>query len=301
MSCVVAALRQMSQARHVGKVVVRSTSAVQEQYVDGAVLVVGGTGTLGSLMVRWLSEQGVRYIPVASRTGKIPSGIAEFLAGGTGSTAASLAAVTVFQCDTSSAADLAAALADQGRGPPLLAVLHAGGVLADATFGNQSLAALRPVMAAKVAALHNVRRLAAGQPVASTVLFSSVAALLGAPGQANYSAANAALDSLAGSMRQRGEAAVSVQWGAWAGAGMAANDAQTAARVERTGMGLLAPAAGLAALAGVLAGLQGSAGGAVPGGGSGAARAVLPSWCAAAIVLCCCHRAVLPCMDCHAM
>jgi hypothetical protein len=39
-----------------------------------------------------------------------------------------------------------------------------------------------------------------------------------------------------------------VQWGAWAGGGMAAADAQTAARVERMGMSLISPAAGLAAL-----------------------------------------------------
>eukprot|EP00775_Hariotina_reticulata_P014515 gene14515-14642_t len=45
-----------------------------------------------------------------------------------------------------------------------------------------------------------------------------------------------------------GVPAVSVQWGAWAGGGMAAGDAQTAARVERMGMRLISPAAGLAAL-----------------------------------------------------
>ena len=55
------------------------------------------------------------------------------------------------------------------------------------------------------------------------VLFSSIAVLLGAPGQANYSAANAALDSMAVSARAAGVVVVSVQWGAWASAGMAAS------------------------------------------------------------------------------
>jgi len=45
---------------------------------------------------------------------------------------------------------------------------------------------------------------------------------------------------------------VSVQWGAWAGAGMAASDPQTAARVARLGMGLISPQQGLAALEGAL-------------------------------------------------
>ena len=45
---------------------------------------------------------------------------------------------------------------------------------------------------------------------------------------------------------------VSVQWGAWAGAGMAAGDAYTSSRVERTGMALLPPQQGLAVLESLL-------------------------------------------------
>ena len=54
------------------------------------------------------------------------------------------------------------------------------------------------------------------------MLFSSIAALLGAPGQTNYCAANAELDAIAVGLQTAGTPVVSVQWGAWAGAGMAA-------------------------------------------------------------------------------
>ncbi len=64
------------------------------------------------------------------------------------------------------------------------------------------------------------------------VLFSSVAALLGSPGQAGYSAANGALDGLAAAWRRSGSPVTSIQWGAWAGAGMA-----RAARGRRHGSG----------------------------------------------------------------
>jgi hypothetical protein len=113
------------------------------------------------------------------------------------------------------------------------------------------------VSAPKNSAAGALQHLLQCQPVSHQVLFSSVASLLGSPGQANYAAANAGLDGLAAQLAACGLPAVSVQWGAWAGGGMAAADAQTAARVERMGMSLISPAAGLAALEGVLGQLGG--------------------------------------------
>jgi NAD(P)-dependent dehydrogenase (short-subunit alcohol dehydrogenase family) len=115
------------------------------------------------------------------------------------------------------------------------------------------------VSAPKISAAGALQHLLQCQPVSHQVLFSSVASLLGSPGQANYAAANAGLDGLAAQLAACGLPAVSVQWGAWAGGGMAAADAQTAARVERMGMSLISPAAGLAALEGVLGQLGGLA------------------------------------------
>ena len=133
----------------------------------------------------------------------------------------------------------------------------AGGVLQDALFPGQSARGFRATAAPKGVAVANCLRAQALQPAAVQVLFSSVSSLLGSPGQANYAAANAVLDAAAAACAQRGSPVLSVQWGAWAGGGMAAQDKQTAARVERTGMALIQPERGLAALSGVL----GAAGG----------------------------------------
>ena len=108
----------------------------------GAVLVLGGAGTLGSLMVRWLAEAGVACIPVASRSGRLTAHLGPMLSAG--ASAAHAAAVTLLSADGGAAGDAAALDACLG-GRPLLGVLHAGGVLADATFANQSAGGVRKV------------------------------------------------------------------------------------------------------------------------------------------------------------
>ncbi len=54
------------------------------------------------------------------------------------------------------------------------------------------------------------------------VLFSAAATLIGSPGQGNYAAANAFMDGLAHHRKAKGLPALSIDWGAWAEAGMAA-------------------------------------------------------------------------------
>ena len=245
-----AALRQMSQARHVGKVVVAVEDPLRQAQGSrlmglgssgGRVVVSGGLGALGQLMAGWLALSGVRHIELLSRSGRSAATAA--------APSADLCQVSCLACDMGSAEDVASLLSS--RSPfqlPISCVLHAGGVLADAMLRNQTLAGLRAVLAPKVSSLERWTASAKLHPSCGHVLFSSVASLLGSPGQVNYSAANSALDTAATALSVAGVPAVSMQWGAWAGGGMAAGDAQTAARVERMGMALLQPQQGLAAL-----------------------------------------------------
>lgn len=145
--------------------------------------------------------------------------------------------VVVRLCDVADPVAVSAMLEDAGRTlPPIRAVYHLAGALADGfTAGLDDAALLAPILP-KVDGAANLDRLTRGLDVERFVLFSSIAGQISPPGQASYAAANAYLDALALRRRADGLPALSVAWGPWAAEGMAARTGQT-----RRGLGLFAP------------------------------------------------------------
>ena len=187
------ALRQISQARHVGKVIITNETASRPtQMQTGSCIITGGLGSLGVLTANMLIEQGQQHLTLVSRTGRLASHAHTFI-----NTLSSSCNAEI----TFAAADLSTAEASSSTvcssGPPLSTLVHASGVLADGTVQSQSVKSVRGVFTAKVSSLQAVEAHSRLQPCQSSLLFSSVAAFLGSAGQANYSAANGALDSLA--------------------------------------------------------------------------------------------------------
>ena len=192
-----AALRQMTQARHVGKVVVRcSPTEHWSRSANGTWIITGGLGSLGSLSSSWLSQHGATDLVLLGRSGKIPTSSKQMtdILRSTGSQA--LVSLSKSDLARHAKAQLSAMMSSASD-KPVQGVLHASGTLADATLQKQTLAGVRSVFAAKVVSMRRLASAIMAQPVAHQMLFSSAAALLGSPGQANYSAANGALDGLA--------------------------------------------------------------------------------------------------------
>jgi acyl carrier protein len=130
---------------------------------------------------------------------------------------------------------------------PLTAVVHAAGVLDDATIDSLTAERIDGVLAAKADAAWYLHELTEHADLAMFVSFSSAAGTLGGPGQGNYAAANAFLDALAAHRRALGLAGSSIAWGLWeedSGMTRGLSEADRS-RVARSGVGTLSSGQGL--------------------------------------------------------
>ncbi|MBW1600456.1 SDR family NAD(P)-dependent oxidoreductase, partial [Streptomyces sp. JJ38] len=233
------AFRFLREGRNVGKVVLTVPAPLDQ---DGTVLITGGTGGLGALFARHLVERhGARRLLLVSRRGTAAEGVAELVA----DLETRGADVRVAACDVGDREQVAELLGSLDR--PLTAVLHSAGLLDDAVIESLTPEQIERVMRPKLDAAWNLHELTAGMDLSAFVLFSSAAAQLGNPGQANYAAANAAVDALAHLRRAAGLPATALAWGLWADStGMTGElDEADLARMRRTGIGALSAELGL--------------------------------------------------------
>ncbi|UKD51740.1 SDR family NAD(P)-dependent oxidoreductase [Amycolatopsis sp. FU40] len=234
------AFRFVSQARHVGKVVLTVPAGLAP---EGTVLITGGTGALGGLVARHVvAAHGIRHLVLTSRRGQDAPGAAELTAELTGLGAE----VTVAACDAADRAALARLLDAIPAEHPLTGVVHTAGVLDDGVIESLTPQRLETVARPKADAALILDELTREHDLRAFVLFSSVAGLLGGTGQGNYAAANAFLDALAQQRRAQGRPAVSVTWGPWSRGMVGDLSEADVARMARGGMFPLSDDDGLA-------------------------------------------------------
>jgi acyl transferase domain-containing protein len=238
------AFRFMSQARHVGKIALvmpRVADAPPIVRTEATYLITGGFGGLGLLLAEWMVNQGATHIVLFGR--RPPHGARAEAVDALRKRGADIHALIG---DVSSTDDVRHALDTIRRTmPPLRGVLHAAGTLDDGAIVQQKWERFDRVLAAKVDGAWNLDQLTRDLELDWFVLFSSLASMLGSPGQANHAAGNAFLDALAEVRRRRGAPALSINWGAWAEVGVAA-ERELIDRLSGMGVGAMSPAEGIA-------------------------------------------------------
>ena len=182
---------------------------------DGAYVVSGGLGGLGLAVTRWLVDRGAGRIVLNGRTA--PS--------------AEQQAVLNAMSDTTEIEFCAGDIATPGTaeelvrcaertGRTLRGVLHAAGITGTGLVAEVTEDDLDRVWAPKVAGALALHEATASRSLDWWVGFSSMATLLGLPGQLAYTTANAYLDALVAWRRAAGLPANAVNWGQWSDVGM---------------------------------------------------------------------------------
>ncbi len=209
--CAAEAYRFVSQARHTGKVVLTLPDG-PGGLGGGTALITGGTGMAGSALARHLVDRyGVAHVMLASRSGELADGVDDLVA----ELRDAGASVSVVGCDVADRDSVAELLAQVPARYPLRGVFYAAGVLDDGLIGSLTPGRVDAVLRAKVDGAWNLHELTKDLELSAFVMFSSMAGIVGAPGQGNYAAANSFLDGLAADRRAHGLAGLSVAWGLW--------------------------------------------------------------------------------------
>ena len=204
------AFATFAAARHIGKIVVDLDDAatrVERGLADGATLdaagtylVTGGARGFGRAVAEWLQARGAGHVVIAARTAP--------------QSGAGLEAVALDVRDADATLELIGRL--QRSDKPLRGIVHAAVVYDDALLPEMSTARVRRVIEPKlqgaVHLTHAVQRV--GAALDFFVTFSSMAQVVGWPGQSNYAAANSALAALAAWQRARGIPGRCINWGA---------------------------------------------------------------------------------------
>ncbi|MEY2833930.1 MAG: hypothetical protein RLZZ574_3189, partial [Cyanobacteriota bacterium] len=220
----------------------------------GSYLITGGLGSLGLKAAQLLADQGAKNLILLGRSQ--PSEHAQQVISNLAQQGVTVKVINVNITDYDALEQIFRAnnLIPRKGEPPfaptssIKGIIHAAGVLNDGLLQNQTWTNFQQVIAPKVTGGWNLHQVTQDLELDFFVLFSSVASLIGSPGQSNYTVANAGLDAIARYRHSQGLPALSINWSAWADSGMAVEQG-----FKVKGLNLIEPDAGLVALKQLLA------------------------------------------------
>jgi phthiocerol/phenolphthiocerol synthesis type-I polyketide synthase D len=181
-----------------------------------AYVVTGGLGGLGLVVARWLVDRGAGRVVLNGRSEpgeEQRKVLAELEA---------RAEIVVVRGDVA-APGVAESLIDAAGRAELRGIVHGAAVIEDSLVFSMTKENLERVWAPKAAGALRMHHASTGCELDWWLGFSSVASLLGSPGQGAYACASAWLDALVTWRRAAGLPAAAINWGPWSEVGVAQN------------------------------------------------------------------------------
>ena len=184
---------------------------------DATYLVTGGLGMLGRSVAKWLIGKGAKHLVLTGRNANPEA--AQKLFSPAEADGASIEVVAATSAATTMYSRLMRTISK--RFPPLSGVVHSAGVLDDGILAQLDWDRFARVFEPKVYGSWLLHEHTKSLELDFFILQSSILSLLGSAGQANYSASNTFLDSLAAHRRAAGLPAMAINWSAWSEGGLA--------------------------------------------------------------------------------
>ncbi|MBP0013905.1 MAG: SDR family NAD(P)-dependent oxidoreductase [Roseofilum sp. SBFL] len=199
-------------------------------------LITEGIGDVGLLVARWMVEKGAKHL-VLLGCGSLDDAnrqkITELERAGV--------SVVLEKADVSDVESMSRVLHKiEQSNRPLTGVIHSAELLSDDVLQHQSESSFKQVMASKVKGAWHLHQLTQNQQLDFFILFSSVASLLGSPGQGNQAVASGFLDGLAHYRRAMGLPGLSIHWGSFAQV-EEVEEPGLEVNLQKQGMGVISP------------------------------------------------------------
>lgn len=229
------AFQYMAGARHIGKIIVTMEGEVQVAppvainfREDGTYLITGGASGFGLSVANWMTSKGCKNLVLMSRSGTKTEEEAAIVKGMEDRGVK----VMIAKADASNPADVSRVMADIKKNmPPLRGVQHAAMVLDDGSIPEIGYERYIKVFKPKAVGCWLLHEATKDMELDHFLLYSSISAIYGNPGQVSYVGANSFLDNFAGWRRAQGLPATTVNWGVIGDVGFVARNIATAGNV----------------------------------------------------------------------
>ncbi|KAF7560277.1 hypothetical protein G7046_g3869 [Stylonectria norvegica] len=233
------ALRFMQSGKHIGKLVIEPhrsdiVSVVQPPQPfarfdsDASYVISGGFGGLGREIISWMVDRGAKNLIVISRRGAVED------------SAQALVADLQFRedinilapaCDITDKTALQAVVSScLAQMPPIRGCIQASSVLNDTTFNDMTIGEWQRALGVKSTGSWNLWETLSSKNADKSldffVMLSSMASIIGNPGQTNYAAGNSYQDALARYLSAQGHNSVALNVPMMNDAGMVATKPQ---------------------------------------------------------------------------